>query len=135
MPQLIYGTSPGALFCPVQDVTFTCIQIFPIALQWVLMAAETHIAARRGLPPPVSVIRRKSETYKYMNAILRDPLLQRSDQALHSVFAALVIESRITGPQAFRIHLQGLKRLFRARGGLASFLDSPLALMNMFLYM
>jgi len=99
------------------------------------MAAETHFAARRGLPPPASVVRRKSEAYQYMNAILRDPLLQRSEEAVHAVIAALIIESRIAGPEVTRIHLQGLERLIRVRGGLTSLLNSPLALMNMSLYM
>src|SRR5271156_4856776 len=134
MPSLLYGTSPSASFCPVRDVSFVCAQLYPAVLQWLVIAAESHLATRRGLPPPASLIRRKVEAYKALNDIVNDVERQYSDEALTGIIAAIAVDSRIAGPEVTRTHLKGLDMLIRGRGNLKSLSDTMLLMFNPLFY-
>ena len=97
--------------------------------------SETHMAARRGLPPPLSLFKRKAAAYQQLNAALADPVNKFSFETILSVNAALFVEARIVGPEITRMHLKALDQLYVARNRrFAEDKDSFAALLRLSIY-
>lgn len=82
------------------------------------ICVEAHIAQRRGLPePPNMLLRRKADAYRTMNERLRDPDADLED-LFGGMLAAVVQDSRVTGPHIASLHLRGLESILQKRGGM-----------------
>ena len=92
-----------------------CGFMYPSQFRWMLIMSETHMAARRGVPPPMSLYKRKAAAYQQLKTALADPVNKYSFETILSVNAALFVEARIVGPEITRMHLKALDQLFIAR--------------------
>ena len=77
--------------------------------------SETHMAARKGVSPPMSLYKRKAAAYQQLNAALADPVNKYSFETILGVNAALFVEARIVGPEITRMHLKAFDQLLMAR--------------------
>ena len=97
--------------------------------------SETHMSARKGVPAPPSLYKRKAAAYQQLNAALADPTNKYSFETILSVNAALFVEARIVGPEITRMHLKALDQLYVARNRrFAEDRDSFAALLRLSVY-
>lgn len=127
-PSLIYGLKEDALFEPIRDVAFATIQKGVGVIHWALLTSEALIAAFRRVPPPSSMLRRRSEAYKVLNKAVSDPCQRTSDYLLSGIVMAIIFESRNNpDPGVIQMHIDGYEALIQSRGGYEGIFSRPVS--------
>ncbi|OAP61210.1 hypothetical protein AYL99_03411 [Fonsecaea erecta] len=115
----IYGTNRNPAFSPVRDVSFVAALTSSYTLEWMVISAEALLTRYRGAPEPPSLFRRKAAAYvslqKYLDNFSKEKV---TDDFVNGLIMAIIVESRIAGPQASNVHLKAYEAVLRAGGGL-----------------
>jgi hypothetical protein len=105
----------------VSNITIPNICSDPLVLLWIIIAAEAdQTAMRRVSVLPDSLLRRKAIAYRILNQRISDPATQCLEATWISMVAAVIFDSRVSGPSVAHMHLKGTMQLLDKRGGLKS---------------
>ncbi|KAI9672819.1 MAG: hypothetical protein M1831_000255 [Alyxoria varia] len=110
---------------------------FPMAmseaalLQVILLTSASHYAMLNSTTTCApQLLQMRQEALAFINELLRDPDKHLSDQAIAAVAKMASYEAMYGSEEIYLIHMKGLQRMVRMRGGLAALgLDGLLARM------
>ena len=126
MPQWFLKIRPGRIFDPIRDSSFINAQVYPEALRWVLIAAESVLTFVKQQPPSSALIRRRVIGYRNLNALLSNEETRSTNHAIVGILSAITVDAVFATEDTTRQHIQGLDGLVRQRGGLqAVFAGAP----------
>lgn len=100
---------------------------FPMALTEpatsavILLTAGSHYAMMKaGTKHAKQLLLMKTEALNNINDMLRDPLRGLTDQAIAAVAKLASYEAMFGSKETYLVHMNGLKRMIRLRGGMES---------------
>jgi hypothetical protein len=114
-PGIIYGTRPGALYCPVRDGTVHMIQGNTIWLQYTLLSAETSAIGKIAAQTFVPILHRRSQIYRVMSRLVADPRTRCNDHTITGLGFAALVENRMGNIASARKHAIAARNLVRIR--------------------
>lgn len=119
MPQLFFGLSNRAVYCPIRTASVVNMVRNPIGTLWVLISLEMFLeTVRRSNERRHTILRRKTRAYQIMAKTLSERTNSDDEGPLIAPVAAAIAELFCGDPGRALTHLNGIDAVLKARGGL-----------------
>ncbi|KIV89957.1 hypothetical protein PV10_07310 [Exophiala mesophila] len=122
VPDQIYGTTTGTVSEVARNVSLNVISDNAITTMWLLLVVESQVVSFQPSrkDAQLSILTRRNQIYRSMNARLADKSSSTAEDFLLSVAIAAACEKRLGNDVLAEQHLSAVKRILLLNGGLSS---------------
>lgn len=121
VPELLFNITPDAPIHPIRDSFFPLIgDSLEVLNASLLVSAANNPTFSRGEMGRTRLLIQKGKTIGVINQALQRGPTALKDEVVYAVATTALSEDRLGNFESSRIHLDGLKRMIKLRGGIKS---------------